>query len=297
VAPIWLIAEMGQLAILFTLGLVDVTVGWYFHYAAPRVDRAGATFHTFARLGQLRHGGLDLELRRIVEEKGLREGDGFDAVVARSEVIDFAERVGVERLVERAAAVLERMSGVPASQLEVTFLQEFDTGLVPVGRGVALPHMRVPGLVEPILVLARCSDGVDRRSPGAGGPDAEMGVVRAVVFLVSPKEVPGRHLRLLGHLATRVEDPAFLAGWVGARSASEVRATLLPDERLLQLEVDWDCRLKPGSIGRSSRSSFRRAPWWRSSVVRKGRSCPRGRPCSAWGTASPSSESPPAFVH
>ena len=36
-SPLWLIAEMGELAILFTLGLVGVTIGWYFRYA--REDR------------------------------------------------------------------------------------------------------------------------------------------------------------------------------------------------------------------------------------------------------------------
>lgn len=239
VAPIWLIAEMGQIAILFTLGLLAATIAWYFHYAARRVNRAGAIFHTFARLGQLRHGGLDLELRRIVEEKGLREGDDFDAVVARAEVIELPERVDFVRAVELAADRLEASAGVEAALIEHSFVQGFRAGLVPLGRGVALPHLRVSGLSEPILLLVRCVDGIHVPSPDWDDSDAEVAEVTALLFLISPQEVPGRHLRLLGHLATRAEDPYFLPAWLSARSPSELRATLLADERLVQLEVDW----------------------------------------------------------
>ena len=48
--------------------------------------------------------------------------------------------------------------------------------------------------------------------------------VRAVFFLVSPDEDAGQHLRLLGHLATRVDDPAFLDRWTEARTPSTVLA-------------------------------------------------------------------------
>ncbi len=87
-APLWLIAEMGQMAILFTFGLVGVTIWWYFRYARDRVERAGAILHTFARLGEQRHLGLDAELREIVREKGLREEDPYDALMARGPVIE-----------------------------------------------------------------------------------------------------------------------------------------------------------------------------------------------------------------
>ena len=238
VAPLWLIAEMGQMAILFTLGLIAVTVGWYLHYAAPRVRRTGAIFHTFARLGERRHSGLDLELRRIVEEKGVQQDDHFEEIVARAEVVDIEVMTDVEGLVARAAERLEHSSGVSGAELERTFLQEFQSGLVPLGHGTAIPHMRLEGLPEPLLLLARCRQGIDVATT-SGAMDSAVASVRAVLFLISPKDAPGRHLRLLGHLATRIEDPNFLVDWSTAESASELRATLLPDERLVQLEVEW----------------------------------------------------------
>jgi APA family basic amino acid/polyamine antiporter len=237
VAPFWLIAEMGELAILFTLGLVALTLGWFFRYARPRVERSGAIFHTFARLGALRHDGLDLELRGIVQEKGLRDEDPFDQVVARAAVLEMAAPAPMDEITRTAARLLAGRSGVRAEVLEAGFREVVDSGFVPVARGAALPHVRAPGLERPVMLLMRCPAGVrpsGRESTGLGEKLAE---VRAIFFLVSPEETPGQHLRLLGHLATHVEDPGFLRRWLGAADEAELKETLLREDRWVTLRV------------------------------------------------------------
>jgi mannitol/fructose-specific phosphotransferase system IIA component (Ntr-type) len=227
--PFWLIGEMGELAMLFTLGLVAATIGWYFAYAQKRVDRSGAVFHAFARLGEMRHAGLDMELRGIVQEKGLREGDPFDEVVDRAAVLDLDEDCGLDDLIVRAAAALSRTTGLDAQVLRSAFEAEHRAGFVPMAHGAALPHIRVAGLGRPHLLLARCPGGL------TSSPE-----VRAVFFLVSDQDEPGQHLRLLGHLATHVDDPEFMKMWSAARDESELRATLLQEERSLSLRVQSD---------------------------------------------------------
>jgi Trk K+ transport system NAD-binding subunit len=61
--------------------------------------------------------------------------------------------------------------------------------------------------------------------------------IRAVFFLVSPEEEPGQHLRLLGHLATHVDDPAFPELWMAAKDPLELRETLVREERSLTVWV------------------------------------------------------------
>lgn len=247
VAPFWLIAEMGQLAIVFTTGLVAVTIGWYFWYARDRVERTGAIFHTFARLGAYRHAGLDMELRGIVQEKGLREDDPFDRVAARAEVLEIEGRVSFAAVASAAADRLAERTGIPVAQLRTGFVEEADAGFVPISHGAALPHLRVEGLDHPFLLLARCRDGV---LPGSGRSDvlaADGEPVRAVFFLLSPQSDPGQHLRLLGHLATHVDDPGFMDRWLEADSPTRLRETLLSEDgwRMLRVgegpgEVPWD---------------------------------------------------------
>ncbi|GIT04208.1 MAG: hypothetical protein CM1200mP28_14670 [Deltaproteobacteria bacterium] len=68
--PLWLIAEMGIVPILFSLALFTVGTIWYVSYARGKVIRSGAIYHLFARLGEQRFEGLDRELRGIMKEKG-----------------------------------------------------------------------------------------------------------------------------------------------------------------------------------------------------------------------------------
>ena len=64
-SPLWLIAEMGALPMLFSLGLVTLGTVWYFAYAQNRVVRTGAIYHLFARLGEQRFEGLDRECAEL----------------------------------------------------------------------------------------------------------------------------------------------------------------------------------------------------------------------------------------
>lgn len=108
---------------------------------------------------------------------------------------------------------------------------------MPVAHGAALPHLRVTGLERPIMLLARCAAGI---RPGGDDPDAlgpKLATIRAAFFLVSCEEEPGQHLRLLGHLATHVDDSGFLERWLAARGEAELKATLLREERSLTLHV------------------------------------------------------------
>lgn len=237
VTPMWLVAEMGEMAIVFSVGLLGLTIAWYLHYARPRVQRSGAILHTFARLGENRYSGLDHELRSIVAEKGLRAEDPLDRIVAGASVLEFRRRVTLARLTSRASEILSEDVPVTAENLVQGFRQEVEAGFLPVAHGVALPHLRLPGLTEPRMLLARCHQGVDRSDEETSQVFGELELVRAVFFLLSPAEEPGQHLRLLGHLATHVDEEGFLEAWMSAESDDELRATLLVSDGLVTLHV------------------------------------------------------------
>lgn len=231
VTPFWLVAEMGGMAVIFTIGLISLTIGWYFFYGRSRTARAGAIFHTFARLGELQHEGLDVELRGIVKEKGLREEDPFDEVVARAKVVEVGGGIPFGDLIEKASRAMSKMTGVPADQLQVGFEEELAAGFMPVARGAAMPHLRISDVLErPFLLLVRCVEGIIVRSPDEP--------VHAIFFLLSPEDQPGQHLRLLGHLATHVDDAGFVERWLEAADHDELRATLMREERSLSLRLE-----------------------------------------------------------
>lgn len=238
VAPLWLISEMGALAILFTLGLITLCLGWYFYFARERVQRQGAILHTFARFGQGRYAGLDVELRGIVKEKGLRSEDPFDEVVARAAIIDVGISDNFAAVVREASLVLSHRTGLAFDALVKDFLHGRDVNTIPVARGAALPHARAR-VEQPEMVLVRARAGIEIRSVPTGEED-DWSHVFAIFFLISPQDEPGQHLRLLGHLATHVDDPTFLEQWVAAAGEDELRSTLLREQRSLTVHLHPD---------------------------------------------------------
>lgn len=235
-APFWLIVEMGLLPTLFTFALITLGAMWYTYYARERVDREGAIFHVFERLGRQRDERLDTELREILKERGPRDEDPFDALFTGARVIDVGESVDFESLARRAADRLALDLPVPAAHLAEGFLQGTRVGATPVSHGAALPHVRLPEIAEPQLLLARVREGVRFETLGVGLDPEDP--VRAVFFLVGPEDDPGRHLRILAQIARRVDQEAFMPEWLEAEGQTQLKEALFRNERLLVLTLE-----------------------------------------------------------
>jgi amino acid transporter/mannitol/fructose-specific phosphotransferase system IIA component (Ntr-type) len=254
-APIWIIAEMGWLPILFTSSMVAVGILWYRGYARKRVDRHGAVYHVFEKLGRRRYVGLDSELRSILKEKGLREEDPFEEVVARAFVIVGKPRDTFERIAERASTLLAQRLPCTSETLVEGFLQGTRIGATPVSGGVALPHLRLPGIDAPQLVLVRCPKGVPVPVGDVfGGPESAACDTYAIFFLVSPDKNPGQHLRLLAELAGRVDQDEFIASWLEAGDEQRLKEILLRSDRYASLPVTRGTATEP-LIGRPLRET------------------------------------------
>ncbi|MCB2206360.1 amino acid permease [bacterium] len=251
-APMVLIANMGFMSIVFTVGLVVVGVAWYSWYAKGRIGRTGAIYHVFERLGRSRYDGLDQELRGIMKEKGLRDEDPFDQIVARSMVIDLKQQVTFESVVDQVSGWLSRIVPHTADEIRQLFMEGTRIGATPVTHGVALPHLRVDGLEEAEMILVRAREGIHIcfNNPLTGKDEEED--VAATFFLVSPERNPGQHLRILAQIAGRVDDENFMNSWESAASTEELKEALLHDERSLLLTIRDAGETAP-MVGRSLR--------------------------------------------
>ncbi|NCF39463.1 MAG: amino acid permease [Planctomycetia bacterium] len=239
--PCWLISQMGTGPTLFAVGMVVVGVVWFFAYASKRIDRGGAIYHVFARLGQRRFDGLDTELRGIMKERGLRADDPFDEVVVTSEIMEAGEGMDFEEMTAKAAERLAPLVGIDADRIASQFLEGTRVGATPVTRGVALPHLRLPNISRPYLVVVRSRQGISIDVGESMPSKTSHRDVRAIFFLVSPVGDPALHLRILAQLAGCVEQEGFQDAWTSARSHQALREVLLRDDRYLSLV------LEPGS--------------------------------------------------
>jgi len=238
IAPIWLIVQMGWLPSLFGLGLVFIGTGWYYYYARDKVVRDGAIYHLFARLGRRRFEGLDIELRSILKEKGLRDQDPFDAVVASSILIDLKEPANFEEIVGLASERLAEKIPCEADRLKQSFMEGTQVGATPVSHGAALPHLRIQNLEHSEMVMVRspfdCHVDIEDSSFVSNEADEP---IHAIFFLASPEDNPGQHLRILAQIASHVDDEKFMSRWLHAKNELELKELLLRDDRFISLKV------------------------------------------------------------
>jgi amino acid transporter/mannitol/fructose-specific phosphotransferase system IIA component (Ntr-type) len=236
VIPAFLISEMGTLAIVFTVVVILVGIGWYFYYAR-NVPREGAIFHLFARLGKQRYDGLDRELQTILEEKGVGHDTAFDRLVAESDVIHLDDPQPYRAVVEEVAERLSDALGISTETLTHGFMEGAPYSAVSVSHGAALPYCRLEGIDEPKMVMVHCQSGIcvdvedEIEERDASEP------VYAFFFLVSPRQDEGEHLRTLATLANRTDEEQFLVEWRAATDEQEVKESLLHHERYLTLHL------------------------------------------------------------
>jgi amino acid transporter/mannitol/fructose-specific phosphotransferase system IIA component (Ntr-type) len=269
IIAVWLIGEMGALAITASLGLALLGVLWFLYYARPRVVRDGAIYHIFARLGRRQFDELDLEFRQILKEKGLREDDPFDDVVTRAGVFDAPAGTTFVDLIEEATAHFASCTSLSEAEIRRELLESGQHGNAPIAHEAILPHFRSDAVSSPEMFVVRCVDGVAVELPEAEPrleapppPDAEprpevdrltrredereaqqaerpesVGV-KAAFFLLSPEQEPGLHLRILAQLAGRLEASDFRAQWGRASNEQTIKEALLRDERFLSFVID-----------------------------------------------------------
>jgi mannitol/fructose-specific phosphotransferase system IIA component (Ntr-type) len=231
------IVLLGWIPVLFAACMIVLSVLWFQLYAASKIDRYGAIYHVFARLGEHRFDPLDTELRGIIKDKGLRPDDPFEKTIARARVIEAQPDVTFEGLATLAAEALSGDTGHSASHFYDGFLEGTQVGATPVMGDVALPHLRLEGLKRSHLVLVRCAEGLEL-TVGASVPGSESTQkVRALFFMASPDNDPAQHLRLLANLAGAVEQDGFMDRWNAATGPAELKTALLRSEHSLTLSI------------------------------------------------------------
>jgi len=236
--PSWLIIEMGWMPLTFSLGLAGVGVLWYFYYARHRVERSGAILHIFERLGRQRNKQLDPELRSILKEKGLREDDPFDKLISHALVIRLEKEEPFDIVIKQACEIMAQQVSYPSKKLEQNILEGTKIGATPVSHGVALPHLRLHHIIEPVLLIIHSKPGIridmDENFWGEHMPD---GPIHAVFFLISPEEKPKQHLRILANIASRVDDENFMKEWINISNEDDLKELLLREEHVLSLKI------------------------------------------------------------
>jgi hypothetical protein len=222
----WLIIEMGILAIAFT-GMVTIgCVLWYHFYAAGKLARRGAIFHIHQRLGQQRYEGLERELMTIIHDRTQAENLSYEAVIARSVMMDF--RYGIYDLAHIQSIIKQQGAeryGLDASIIDDS-LNAQALKLHAMSEHVHIHYSTHQGVAEPELFVMRF------------GPQAKLDITSAktahtLMFLIVPPKPVGLDLRLAGHLAEVVQSEHFETRGLASDSERDMNEVLMRDDHFL----------------------------------------------------------------
>jgi len=121
----------------------------------------------------------------------------------------------LEQLSQRFAAVYGLDSALVLERIE----ERERLGSTGFGRGVAIPHARLPGLARPVAVFLRLEAPVDF--------DAADGMPVAMVFgLLSPESAGAAHLHALAAISRMMRDEAMHVALTEAPGAEALYALL-----------------------------------------------------------------------
>lgn len=110
-----------------------------------------------------------------------------------------------KQVLQELARHAARAAQVSEHELFSRLLQRESLGTTGLGRGIAVPHTKLPALERIVGLFARLEKPVEFDSPD-GEP------VDLVFLLLSPEHASGDHLKALARISRLVRDPAALDG-------------------------------------------------------------------------------------
>jgi PTS system nitrogen regulatory IIA component len=137
-------------------------------------------------------------------------------ILDEESVLPEIKSVNKKEVIEELAAVAARQNDdLDLDLLVERLLEREKLGSTGVGDGVAIPHAKVSGMEEVTAVFGRSIGGVDFDS--MDGKKAHL-----LFLLVAPESSTGSHLKALARISRLMQDSAFRAGLMEAKSREEI---------------------------------------------------------------------------
>jgi PTS system fructose-specific IIA component/PTS system nitrogen regulatory IIA component len=123
-----------------------------------------------------------------------------------------------EGVIRELTQALVDAGGVSKNELEgivKAILKREELGSTGIGRGVAVPHTKHPGVNRLVATVGVSHEGVDFNSL-----DGER--VQLFFLLISPPDRPGDHLRALENISRQLRDDTFCRFLKQAKTTGEI---------------------------------------------------------------------------
>ena len=120
---------------------------------------------------------------------------------------------------QELAAIAAAKTGLDSREIFNTLLQRERLGSTGLGRGIAIPHVKLNALREIVCLFARLEVPIEYESHD-GEP------VDLVFMLLAPEDASGDHLKALARISRLVREPSVLDDLRNASDAAALHSAL-----------------------------------------------------------------------
>jgi len=127
-------------------------------------------------------------------------------VIAESTIVPALKALKKEAAIKELVSVLAAAGSIPKAKVKEVadcIIEREKLGSTGIGRGIAVPHVKVAFLKEPVAALGKSPEGIDFSS-------LDGALTHSVFLFVSPKEPPEKHVALMSRFVTLIRKGDFV---------------------------------------------------------------------------------------
>jgi PTS system nitrogen regulatory IIA component len=140
-------------------------------------------------------------------------------LLARDGIIASLQAESKKHALQELSTIAAGMTGLDAREIFNTLLQRERLGSTGLGRGIAIPHVKLQGLNGILCLFARLQEPIEYESHD-GDP------VDLMFLLLAPDHASGDHLKALARISRVVREPSILDALRNAQDEPALRVAL-----------------------------------------------------------------------
>ncbi len=140
----------------------------------------------------------------------------FEAIIPELQAKD---RDGVIAELVSALEKAGRLKKPSREKIIKSMIERENEASTGIGKGIALPHVKYPGIEDVVAVIGQSSTGIDFSA-------LDKQPVYSVILLISPVDNPDKHLQAMESVFKRLQQERFRKFLRQSRSAEEIEELL-----------------------------------------------------------------------
>jgi PTS system nitrogen regulatory IIA component len=140
-------------------------------------------------------------------------------LLAPDDIIASLQATSKKHALQELATIAAERTGLDSREIFNTLLQRERLGSTGLGRGIAIPHVKLEGLKGILCVFARLDEPIEYESH-----DNEP--VDLIFLLLAPDHASGDHLKALASISRVVHQPTTLDALRNAADSAALRSAL-----------------------------------------------------------------------